>query len=95
MSVPLRNCRIPSCHYKDWGGDGSERVGGVVSRLRGVCINRLGKSIHYGLECLYSFSSEAELCGSTDTREGCLWCGQLSWTSVGMSARGSFANWVQ
>nr|XP_030113947.3 BRCA2-interacting transcriptional repressor EMSY isoform X5 [Taeniopygia guttata] len=38
--------------------------------------------------------SEAELCGSTDTREGCLWCGLLFWTSVGMSARGSFANWV-
>lgn len=93
--MPLCSCRIPSCHYQHRGGDGSEYVGGVVSRLRGVYINWLGKSINYGLERLYPFSSEAELCGSTDTRERCLWCGQLFWTSVGMSARGSFANWVQ
>lgn len=36
---------------------------------------------------------EAELCRSTETR--CLWCGQRFWISAEMSARGSFANWVQ
>lgn len=75
-------------------GAGSERVGGVTSRLRRV----LHSLINEGLVLtafIFLFSSEAELCGSAEARERCPWCGQLYWISAEMSARGSFANWVQ